>query len=182
MESVFVSSLARGDMGDIRKGAKEAIESLGMHPVMFETEGASEEGSRTALLARIPDCDVYLLLLGAEYGEPGNSGLSPTEEEFDEARTAGVPILALVQVGVEREEKQKAFVDRVRGTWEEGHFAPTFTNSADVVTATVRALSGWRSRAPNAAARDAATSRVRELASRHTTRPERPSCAPSRCR
>ena len=167
VENVFLSSLARGDMGAIRKAAKEAIESVGMHPVMFETEGANESDSRSALLALIPNCDAYLLLLGAEYGEPGNSGMSPTEEEFEEALSAGIPILALVQEGVEREPRQQAFVDRVRGAWEDGHFAPVFTNTSDVVTATVRALSGWKSRAPDAAAREACATRVRELAGSH---------------
>jgi hypothetical protein len=38
MDNVFLRSLARGDMGEIRKAAKEAIESLGMHPVMFERD------------------------------------------------------------------------------------------------------------------------------------------------
>jgi hypothetical protein len=167
MENVFLSSLARGDMHDIRKGAKEAIESLSMHPVMFETEGANEQNSRSALLGRIPDCDVYLLLLGAEYGERGKNGLSPTEEEYEEALAAGLPVLGLVQEAVEHEERQTQFINRVRGPWEDGHFAPAFTNQTDVVTAVVKALSSWRNRAPDAAARDAAAARVRALAERH---------------
>ena len=51
--------------------------------------------------------------------------------------------------------------------WEKGHFAPTFTDKNDVVTAAVRALSGWRNRAPDGAVRGAAAGRVQELASRH---------------
>lgn len=164
MERIFISSLARGEMSDIRKGARTAVESLGMHPVMFETEGASDQGSRRALLGRIPTCDACLLLLGGEYGEPGERGLSPTEEEFEEAVRSGLPILALVQEGVEREPRQQEFIARVRGTWEEGHFAPTFTDHSDVVAAVVRALNGWRNRAPDAARREAAAGRVQGLA------------------
>jgi hypothetical protein len=164
VERIFVSSLFRGDMAAIRQGARSAVESLGMYPVMFETQPASDQNSRRALLDQIPSCDAYLLVLGAEYGEPGQSGLSPTEEEFEEALHSGLPILALVQQGVDREPRQQEFVDRVRGTWEEGHFAPTFTNSADVVTAVVSALNGWRNRVPDAAQREAAVERVQELA------------------
>lgn len=165
MERVFLSSLARGEMGDIRRSAKAAVESLAMQPVMFETEGANEHDSRRALLALIPGCDAYLLLLGAQYGEPGDSGLSPTEEEFEEALSSGRPILALVQIGVDPEQRQQQFIARVRGTWEDGHFAPTFTDSSDVVTAVVRALNGWRNRVPAAAARGEAARRVSELGS-----------------
>ncbi len=151
-------------MGAIRQGAKEAVQSLGMHPVMFETEPASELNSRRALLDRIPACDAYLLLLGAEYGEPMESGLSPTEEEFEEADRSGRRILALVQEGVNREPRQQQFVDRVRGSWEDGHFAPAFIGSADVVTAVVRTLNGWRNSGPDAQRREAAETRVNELA------------------
>jgi hypothetical protein len=86
--------------------------------------------------------------------------VSPTEE----ALRSRLAILALVQEDVAREPCRQEFVDRVRGTWEEGRFAPTFTNSTDVVTAVVSALNGWRHRVPDAAQREAAVERVRELA------------------
>jgi hypothetical protein len=164
MERIFISSLARGAMGDIRASAKAAVESLAMAPVMFETEGASEQESRGALLALIPGCDAYLLLMGTQYGEPGASGLSPTEEEFEEALSSGRPTLALVQTGVDPEPRQQEFIARVRGSWEHGHFAPTFTNSTDVIPAVVRALNGWRNRAPDAAATEEAAGRVAQMA------------------
>ena len=65
MERIFVSSLARGGMGAIRQGARDGVESLGMLPVMFETQPASDQNSRQALLDQIRNCDAYLLLLGA---------------------------------------------------------------------------------------------------------------------
>jgi hypothetical protein len=88
-----------------RQAARDAIDSLGMRPVMFETEPPSAQDSRRALLDRIP-CDALLLILGAEYGEPAARGVSPTEEEFQEAVHHGVPVLAIVQEGVEREPAQ----------------------------------------------------------------------------
>jgi hypothetical protein len=84
-----------------------------MYPVMFETQPASDRNSRRALLDQIPSCDAYLLLLGAEYGEPAQSGVSPTEEEFEEALRSGLAILALVQEGVDRDPRQQEFVNRV---------------------------------------------------------------------
>jgi hypothetical protein len=147
--SVFISSLARGAMVAFRQAARDAVDSLGMRPVMFETEPASTQDSRRALLDRIPHCDALLLILGAEYGESAARGVSPTEEEFQEAVRHGVPVLAIVQEGVEREPAQQEFINRVRGTWEEGRFAPGFRDRDDVMRAAVKALNEWRQRGPS---------------------------------
>src|SRR3954454_10966111 len=112
MERIFVSSLARAEMATIRAAARAAVESLDMRPVMFETQPARAEGSRRALLDQVGTCDALLLLVGAEYGEPGERGMSPTEEEFREARERNVDILALVQNGVDREPTQQEFLSR----------------------------------------------------------------------
>src|SRR3954447_22637786 len=119
MKRVFISSLFRGDMAAIRQAARAAVESLEMRPVMFETEPARDEASRRALLDQVAASDALILLLGAEYGEPVARGVSPTEEEFNEARERGIPVLALLQ-RVEREPAQEEFVRRVRGGWEDG--------------------------------------------------------------
>lgn len=117
--AVFISSLARGPMAAFREAARDAVDSLGMRPVMFETEPASTQDSRRALLDRIPQRDALLLILGAEYGEAAARGVSPTEEEFQEAVRHGVPVLAIVQEGIEREPARQEFIDGGRGTWEE---------------------------------------------------------------
>lgn len=84
-------------MNAIRQAAKRAVESLAMQPVMFEAGAATDAASRRALLDRVRNSDAGVLLLGAEYGEPAARGVSPTEEEFNEARERAVPVLALVQ-------------------------------------------------------------------------------------
>jgi hypothetical protein len=147
--SVFISSLARGEMASFREAARDAIDSLGMRPVMFETEPASTQDSRRALLDRIPNCDALLLILGAEYGERAARGVSPTEEEFREAVRHGVQVLAIVHEGVEREAAQQEFINHVRGSWETGRFAPGFRDRDGVMKAAVKALNEWRQRAPN---------------------------------
>jgi hypothetical protein len=162
--SVFISSLARGELASFRQAARDAIDSLGMRPVMFETEPASTQDSRRALLDRIPRCDALLLILGAEYGEPAGRGVSPTEEEFQEAVRNGIPVLAIVQEGVERERAQQEFINRVRGTWEEGRFAPGFSERSDVMKAAVKALNEWRQRAPSEQLRSEAAEVAVQLA------------------
>jgi hypothetical protein len=162
MERVFISSLFRGDMAAIRQAARAAIESLGMRPVMFETEPARDEASRRALLDQVAASDAVVLLLGAEYGEPVGRGVSPTEEEFNEARERGIPVLALVQRG-DREPEQEAFIRRVRGDWEQGLFAPEFTDVSDVGFAVVRALNAWRQQHAGGDTVAAAQARALEL-------------------
>jgi hypothetical protein len=163
MESVFISSLARGDMAAVRANARAAVESLGMRPVMFENAPASRQDSRRALLDALGGCDVVVLLLGAEYGERTERGVSATEDEFDEAVRRGIPVIALVQEAT-RSPEQADFVSRVRGTWGDGRFAPGFKDASDVGFAVVRALDAWRQRGTTDELQAAALDRARALA------------------
>ena len=164
MERIFISSLAHGEMAMIRAAARAAVESLDMQPVMFETQPASAEGSRRALLDQVDTCDALLLLVGAEYGEPGARGISPTEEEFQQARERNIDVLALVQDGVDRVPAQQEFLGRVRGTWERGNLTANFTGPGDVTLAVVKTLNAWqRGRAGDDPA-PAAVGRALELA------------------
>jgi Domain of unknown function (DUF4062) len=163
VESVFISSLARGEMAAVRASARAAVDSLQMRPVMFETAPASRDDSRRALLDALGRCDVVVLLLGAEYGERTERGVSATEDEFNEAVTRGIPVIALVQK-VERSVEQEQFVSRVRGTWSDGRFAPEFTDASDVGFAVVSALNAWRQGGATVEQQAAALQRARTLA------------------
>jgi hypothetical protein len=163
VERVFISSLFRGEMAAIRQAVRAAVDSLDMQPVMFESEPARDEASRRALLDQVAASDVLMLLLGAEYGEPVARGVSPTEEEFNEARDRGIPVLVLVQ-RIAREPAQEEFVRRVRGGWEEGRFAPEFTDASDVGFVAVRALNAWRQQSAGGDTVDTAQARALELA------------------
>jgi Domain of unknown function (DUF4062) len=147
----------------IRAAARAAVESLGMRPVMFETVPASRNDSRRALLDELSDCDVVVLLLGAEYGERTERGVSATEDEFNEAVSRGTPVIALVQETT-RSPEQDEFVSRVRGTWSDGRFAPPFGDASDVALAVVRALNAWRQRGATNEHQTAALKRARALA------------------
>jgi hypothetical protein len=150
-------------MAMIRAAARAALESLEMRPVMFETAPASRDDSRRALLDELGRCDVVLLLLGAEYGEPTERGVSATEDEFNEAKSRGIPVIALVQQ-IPRSAEQDEFVARVRGTWSEGRFAPEFKDAGDVGFAVVRGLNAWRQRGATNESQSAALERARSLA------------------
>jgi hypothetical protein len=104
----------------VRQAAREAIESVGMRPVMAEMAGARPQSPRQALLAEVAAADICLLILGQRYGTPCASGLSPTEEEFEEAKRRNKPIVVLRQE-VEMEPERRKFLTRsTGGSWGEG--------------------------------------------------------------
>ena len=117
---IFVSSLISGFEG-FRDAARSAIRTLRHEPVMAEDFGARPDSPQIACLQEVRDTDVVVLILGAQYGAvQGTSGLSPTHEEFREARDRK-PELVFVQEGVQRELQQDAFVTEVQ-EWQRGYF------------------------------------------------------------
>ena len=105
-ETVFISAVI-GGLEAVQQAAREAVESLGMRPVMAEMAGARPQSPQQALLGEVADADSYLLLLGARYGEPGASGVSASEEEFEEANRRNKPIVILRQ-NVAMESQQRS--------------------------------------------------------------------------
>jgi hypothetical protein len=142
VESVFISSVING-LEDIRAAASAGVESSGFRAVMAESAGASPASAQRSFLDLVARSDIYLLLLGPRYGERGESGFSPTEDEFQEANRRRKPIIALRQ-NVEMEPEQLAFLERVRGGWERGRLYDTFDGADDVALKVVRALTNAR--------------------------------------
>lgn len=126
---VFVSSVIRGQE-EWRDAVRSAIETLGLQAVMAEDFGASPRAPRTECLAAVRDADVMILILGSEYGQPLESGLSATHEEYREARES-TPVLAFLHDGSVRVGDQARFVSEVR-EWESGHFTGSFGDAAQL--------------------------------------------------
>lgn len=68
---------------------------------------------------------MVLLVMGERYGAVGRLGVSPTHEEYHEARSR-IPVAAFVQQEVTPEAVQKAFIDELQG-WEGGLYRGGFT-------------------------------------------------------
>jgi hypothetical protein len=135
VQSVFISSIQRG-YTDVRTGVRRAVESMGMRPLMAELAGASPASPQRALLDLVGQSDLFLLLVGPRYS-------SPTEQEFEEARKLGRPIIVLRQEG-DLEPDQQAFLERVAGGWSGGRLWGTFTDATDVGFAAVKALTNLK--------------------------------------
>jgi hypothetical protein len=118
-----------------------------MHAEMAEETPASPHSPRRTLFDKIARSDVVVLLLGSRYGDKGVSGFAPSEDEFNESISQGKDVLVFVQA-VEMEPEQAAFLDRVRGAWEEGRFYRRFTDVSDIGLAVAGALSELRAGSP----------------------------------
>lgn len=151
---VFVSSVV-GGYAEFRNAAKDAIEALGHEPVVMEvTHYSAADPPRAECFAQIEDSDVVVMLLGARYGEPQQSDKSATHEEWEHACSNNKPVLTFVEDledGDEREVRQQEFLETIGG-WEEGSFWWSYSTSAGLVTAIVKALRNHESRLQGAAA------------------------------
>jgi hypothetical protein len=164
VDAVFISSVISG-FEDVREAAANAVTASGMHPIRSEKLSADPSASKRALLDQVAAAEYYLLLLGAHYGDFNSGEASPTEDEFREASRLGKPILVFVQ-DTELEPRQQQFLSDIRGTWEEGVFYGTFSDSSDIAAKVVEALARRRAEivedGPRAQARTAALAAERD--------------------
>lgn len=130
--SVFVSSVER-DFAAIRGAVRRAIEILHMRPLMAELVGARPESPQRALLDLVAEADVLVLIIGTSYS-------GPTEDEFNEARRLGRPVVVLKQ-RVALDPDQQAFLDRVAAGWVGGRLWAEFHDEHDILEVAVEALS-----------------------------------------
>ncbi len=106
---VFVSSVQR-ELEDERLIVQNLVNTdafLSTHctPVLYELEPASPDKALQGCLQSLDGCQVYLLIVGTEYGTPVG-GLSITHAEYRRAKKRKLPVLAFIKGdrSVKREE------------------------------------------------------------------------------
>lgn len=155
MLAVFISSIQK-EYEAIRAAVKRAVDVLHMRPVMAELVGARPESPRRALLDQVREADVFVLIIGGRYS-------TPTEDEFNEARRLGRPIVVLKQrVGLD--EEQEAFLERVAGGWAGGRMWAEFDDDKDVFEVAVEALAAMSAERRRSELAPVARERALELA------------------
>ena len=127
---VFVSSVIE-NYAQYRDAAVLGIRSAGCEPIRAEDFPAQAISPRTACLDGVRSADALVLILGERYGFVGPSGLSPTEEEYEEARKTHKPVLAFLQADVLHDPRQRSLVDRVQ-SYVDGHWRKTFHGSPEL--------------------------------------------------
>ena len=165
---VFISSVIRG-FESFRRAAAEAVESLGYTVVRAEDFAARADTPQRACLEAARNANLTIVVLGARYGDPQESGLSATHEEFREAREHGA-VLVFVQEGVEPEPAQAELIDEARA-WATGRLTDTFRDPADLRSKVTRTLHEHVLRAEAGEADPAElAARARSLLPRHANR------------
>ncbi len=136
---IFVSSVM-SDFEEYREAAFAAIRSLDHDIISAEDFPSSTSSSRVACMQGVREADLVVLILGARYGWDGTaSGLSPTHEEFREAKENG-KALPFIQTRVEREAEQQAFVSEVEDYDTGMHRGRTFRTPDELRTEITRAV------------------------------------------
>ena len=92
-ERIFISSVQK-ELADERRAICDFVRGdalLGrfFDVFLFEDLPASDRRADEVYLKEVDRCDVYLGLLGNEYGYEDAQGLSPTEREYDQATAQG---------------------------------------------------------------------------------------------
>lgn len=138
---VFISSLI-GGYEPFRQAARDAVASLGHEPVMAEDFRAQANSPQVACLQGLRSAELVVLILVDRYGTPQpGSGMSPTHEEYLEARGAK-PILLFVQEGVDAEPRQAELL-RDAQDWQSGQFREGFRDAEQLRKLITRAIHGY---------------------------------------
>jgi hypothetical protein len=106
---------------------------------MAEDFSARPASPQITCLQGVRGCDLMLLILGLHYGSPqGASGVSPTHEEFLEARDQK-NVLVFVQQGESPDPRQTELIAEVQA-WQGGYFRTSFATPDQLRDAIVQAL------------------------------------------
>ncbi len=134
---VFISSVM-DELKDERMIAKEAITELfnkhkmPFRTIMFEDIGARSENARKAYTEEIKKSDIYLGIIGKEYGNIIYDNISATKEEYTIAynnrKDIFIYILEIDERKYVREKFTEEFIKEVRNH----HVAPTFSDKNDL--------------------------------------------------
>jgi len=114
---IFISSVQK----EFAKERKDIRDYLRGDPLLrrffdvflFEDLPARDQRADAIYLEEVRDSDIYLALLGNQYGVPDKKGFSPTHREFNEATRLGKERLIFVKGATDenRQPKMKALID-----------------------------------------------------------------------
>jgi predicted HTH transcriptional regulator len=102
-------------------------------PVLYEKDPSTGRPSKKGYLARLRECQIYVLLLDVEYGRPAGD-LSATHEEYREAQKARLPTLVFIRgLDQKRDETREArTIDFVKEVKRDGHKYVRFHDREDL--------------------------------------------------
>lgn len=119
-QRIFISSV-QSEFVSERAAIKRMVETDPIFRSHFSTfvfeldAAAADKTTKSVYLEELARSDIYLALIGETYGSEDESGVSPTEREYDRAKELGIPKFVLVKDGIDadREEKEAIFLSKV---------------------------------------------------------------------
>lgn len=98
---IFVSGVQR-ELKEERFAVKEMVaENIllqeNFNVFLFEDSPAKSRSAKTSYIDEVRKCDIYLVILGNEYGTANKNNVSATELEFREAKSTGKNILIYIK-------------------------------------------------------------------------------------
>lgn len=141
---IFISSVQK-EFAEERRMLAEYIHHdplLGVffEVFLFEETPACDVTAPEVYLPEVAASDIYLGILGAEYGNVRGRGRSPTEREYDAATAGGKERLVFVRRGVDRDPRQERFVRRIQADVVRKSFSTAEELKSAVYAALVRSL------------------------------------------
>lgn len=160
---VFVSSVVR-DYEKYREAAAEAVETLGYQVSRSEDFPARPDTPQQACLGEIRGSDAVILLLGERYGAKQDSGLSATQEEYNEAKKNNIPVLVFIESDINPELAQEEFIKEVKD-WTSGYFIKNFSDSKQLNVKIIQSLHHLALQQVKVISEEDATERAKNLLS-----------------
>ncbi|MCQ2347971.1 MAG: DUF4062 domain-containing protein [Paludibacteraceae bacterium] len=116
-KKIFISSV-QSEFAEERKAIaayirQDALLSRYFDPFLFEELPAQDQSAQRAYLDEVAQTEVYLLLVGEQYGNEDQDGVSPTEREFDAASANHAYRIAMLKRTTNRQPKEQRFADKV---------------------------------------------------------------------
>ncbi len=116
---IFISSV-QSEFTDIRQQlchyiSTDALLGKFFVPVIFEQLPAQNQTAQRAYIEEVHHCDIYIGILGQQYGNVTVGSVSATELEYNEATRLYKHRLIFItnHIDIERDERQLSFIKRV---------------------------------------------------------------------
>ena len=114
---IFISSVQL-EFAEERKRLAEyirqdALFSRYFEPFLFEELPAQDVSAPVAYLGQAARSEIYLLLVGKQYGYQDAEGVSPTEREYDTATSNHTYRIAFIKSVSKREGKEELFKQKI---------------------------------------------------------------------
>lgn len=106
---------------------------------MCEDFSARPYSSEQACLHEVEQSDIYIVLVGKDFGYETPEGVSVTQAEFRAAQATNRPILAFIQRVDGRDDRQQAFLREVEA-YQGGVFRAAFSAEMELNNEVIKAL------------------------------------------